>query len=103
MPISPPDGKPLMLALRIQTIDGTPIPSTLTADSAWVYNGGAVWATAVVERSPREAGGAFFEVAAGGGPKWEPGIQVDVVVSVRDAAGQRRLIQAPRQTITRTD
>jgi hypothetical protein len=102
-PSSPPDGKPLVAILRIQTVDGTPIPPTLTADSAWVYNSAQVWAAAVLEEHLRSAGASFFEVVARNGPKWGPGIEVDVVVRLRDAAGRAVLVQAPRQLINRSD
>lgn len=101
MPFSPPDGKPLVAGFRIQTVDGSSIPSSVTADSAWVYNGAAVWSTAVVEEEPRS--GSEFRVIARGGPKWGPGIEVDVVVRVIDAEGNRFLLKAPRQFISRTD
>jgi len=100
-PTSPPDGKPLVAILRIQTTDDTPIPSTLTADSVWVYDGANVWAAPVVEEQPREA--TYFEVVARNGPKWGPGILVDVVVRLRDSGGHLVLIQASRQLIARTD
>lgn len=102
-PSSPPDGQPLVAVLRVETIDGTPIPSTLSADSAWVYNGARVWAASVVEEQPRGADASFFEVIARNGPKWGPGIEVDVVVRLRDAAGEVVLLQAPRHLINRTD
>lgn len=102
-PISPPDGKPLVAVFRIATVDGGPIPSTLTADSAWVYNGASVWGTAVVEENPRSANAAFFEVVARNGPKWGPAIEVDVVVRLRDGDSRAVLLQAPRQVISRID
>jgi len=102
-PISPPDGKPLIAILAVRTIDGTPIPPGLTADSAWIHNGDLVWGAAVVEEQPRGAGASSFQVVARNGPKWGPGIEVDVVIQVRDATGQRALLQAPRQLIARTD
>ena len=101
MPLAPPDGSPLTLGIRVFTVDSSVIPATLTADSAWVYKGSAVWRTAVVEGHPRNT--AYFDVGAGGGPKWGPGIEVDVVVRLRDAAGHGFLLQAPRQLITRSD
>ncbi len=101
MPISPPDGKPLTLGIRVLTADSSSIPASVTADSAWVYNGEAVWRTAVVERQPRNA--SYFDVGALGGPKWGPGIEVDVVVRLRDGAGHSFLVQALRQLITRSD
>ena len=100
-PSSPPDGRPLVAILRIQTADGSAIPSALSADSAWVYNGDAVWATTVLEEQPRSV--SYFEVVARNGPKWGPGIEVDVVVRLRDSAGRSMLLQAPRQFIFRSD
>jgi len=102
-PISPPDGKPLIAGLRVLTVDGAPIPSTLRADSVWIYNEAAVWAASVTEEQPRSVGASFFEVVARNGPKWGPGIEVDVVVQLRDAAGHAFLLQAPRALIGRTD
>ena len=102
-PISPPDGKPLIAGLRVITVDGAPIPSTLRADSVWIYNGSGVWAASVTEEQLRTAGASFFDVVARNGPKWGPGIEVDVVVQLRDAAGDAVLLQAPRELIGRTD
>ncbi len=102
-PIAPPDGQPLVGIFAVRTIDDTPIPPGVTADSAWVYNGVLAWATAVVEEHPRGEGASFFEVVARNGPKWAPGIEVDVVLQLHDATGQRVLIQAPRQRISRSD
>jgi hypothetical protein len=101
MPISPPDGKPLVAVFRIQTADGSSIPASITADSAWVYNGATVWGTPVVEEQPRNV--SYFEVVARGGPKWGPGIEVDVVVRLRDGEGHTFLLRAPRQLISRSD
>jgi hypothetical protein len=44
-----------------------------------------------------------LEVFAEGGPKWGPGIEVDVVVRLRDAAGKSWYLKARRQPIHRTD
>jgi hypothetical protein len=102
-PIAPPDGKPLVAALRIHTVDGGSISATLHADSVWILSGDLAWAAALVEERPRESGASFFDVVAREGPKWGPGIDVDVVVGLRDAAGHRVLLQARRQPIHRTD
>jgi len=56
-----------------------------------------------VEEQPRGAGAAAFAVVARNGPKWGPGVEVDVVVRLRDAAGHGVLLQAPGQLIGRTD
>ena len=102
-PIAPPDGEPLIAVLRVKSVDGASIPAALQADSAWVINGDLVWATAVREERPRGTDPSFFEVVARDGPKWGPGIAVDVVVRLRDGAGHEVLLQARAQWINRTD
>ena len=101
-PVSPSDGKPLAVVLRIKTVDGTAIPLELHADFAWVLNGNQAWASAVGEER-RGPDSSFFEVVARDGPKWGPGIEVDVVVRLRDASGRVVLLQARRQLIHRSD
>jgi hypothetical protein len=102
MPVAPPDGEPLRALLSIATADSSAFPATVKADAAWVLNGGLVWATAVQE-SRRVPGEPVLEVFAEGGPKWGPGIEVDVVVRLRAAAGKSWYLKALRQPIHRTD
>jgi len=102
-PITPPDGEPLIAVLRVHSIDGASIPAALQADSAWIINGDLAWATAVREERSRGADPSFFEVVGRDGPKWGPGIEVDVVVRLRDGAGRQVLLQARGQLINRTD
>jgi len=102
-PIAPPDGQPLIMLLRFVTSDSTPIPATFQADSAWVTNSADVWATRVAEESARTPGAPYFDVLARNGPKWGPGIEVDVAVRLHDAAGRSVLLHAHRQLIVRTD
>lgn len=102
-PMSPPDGKPLIAALRVRDVNGTAIPDALHADSAWILNGELAWATGVREEQARTPGASFFEVIARDGPKWGPNVQVDVVVRLVDRAGHHALLRAPAQWINRTD
>jgi hypothetical protein len=102
-PSTPPDGQPLIAVLRVTSVDGTSIPAALQADSAWILNSDLAWATAVREEWTRGAGAPFFEVVARDGPRWGPGIEVDVVVRLRDSAGHHVLLQARGQLIQRTD
>ena len=101
-PVTPPDGKPLIASLRVMSMDGTAIPPTVHADSAWIINGDLAWATAVVQEQPG-SDASSFEVVARQGPQWGPGIAVDVVVQLRDASGQAFLLLASGQLIHRTD
>jgi len=103
MPIAPPDGEPLRAVLLITTADSSAFPPALRADAAWVLKGDEVWATWVKETRPRLPGAPTLEVYAEGGPKWGPGIEVDVVVRLRDAADRAWYLRAREQMIHRTD
>ena len=103
MPVSPPDGEPLRAVLRVTTADSSAFPPDLRADAAWVLNGPSVWATWVAETGPRLTGDSTLRLFAEGGPKWEPGVEVEVVVRVRDAVDRAWYLRAQRQVIYRTD
>src|SRR5688572_9644830 len=82
-----PDRSGLIAGLRIATSDGSPIPSNIHADAAWIIAGDEVWATPVAEQFPRTPGSAFFEVVARDGPKWPIGTSIAVIVRVRETGG----------------
>ena len=103
MPAALPDGDPLRVRLRITTANSSAFPSTLRADAAWILNGRDVWATWVQETRQRPPDYPALEVGADGGPKWGPGIEVDVVVRLRDVAGSAWYLRARKQSIQRTD
>jgi hypothetical protein len=86
-PIAPPDGRGLIAVLRIKDVSGSAVP-TLHADSVWIINGDVAWVAAVVQEQP-QTDTSHFEVVVREGPKWGPGIDVDVVLLLRDASGQR--------------
>ena len=101
-PSSPPNGKPLVAIARIRSVDGTEIPTSTRVVGLWVINGGDVWAASPREEQQRVPA-AEFDVVARDGPKWGPGIEVDVIVAVRDGAGAVSLVRAPARRINRTD
>jgi hypothetical protein len=103
MPIAPPDGEPLRAVFLVTTADSSAFPPLLFADAAWVLNGRSIWATRVSETTPRLPGDPTLRVFAEGGPKWGPGIEVDVVVRLRDAADRAWYLRAREQMIHRTD
>jgi hypothetical protein len=77
-----------MASIRVVAEDGGVFPQEMTVDRIWVY-GPMVWDTAPgeVRRAP-EAGTPpdQIEIVASDGPKWEPGIEVDVVLRLRSGA-----------------
>lgn len=107
-------GSPLMVVLKVATADKKPLPSGVRIDRAWVLFGEQVWeasdfrAPANGPRSDKDswvncAESPVCEATVRGGPKWGPGVFVDVVVRLTDKGGQHHLLRAPKQSIMRTD
>ena len=86
MPISPPNGNPLRAIATLTEIDATPIPESVALDHLWVFNSLAFWSTDFSEDAMPPVPPYQLARIARCGPKWEPGILVDVVVSVRCGA-----------------
>ncbi len=105
MPVSPPGGSALMAVLEITANDLQPFPADLGSDRLWVINGSEVWETDFSgENRPRDQAHPHqLEKLAGGGPKWETGIEVEVVVRLAGPSARGLLLRAPAQTIARTD
>jgi len=101
-PFSPADGKPLIAVLRIKSRDGTAIPSTLSVDSVWVVNGETAWVAKATQEYP-PADSSYIEFVARDGPKWGPGVTVDVVLRLRESTGDPLFLRATAQPIHRTD
>jgi len=103
MPISPPDGKPLVAILRVRTNDGSSIPDGLKMPAAWIVNDSEVWDTLLDDEQPGPHPENVLELVARDGPKWGPNLAVDVVVQLRLADGSKLLLKAVDQMIERTD
>ena len=104
MPVSPPDGKPLVAILRPMRSETTMSPAGVRIEEAWVLFGEETWnPTITEERFASPPAQMHYEAVARDGPKWGPGVSVTVVVSIRDAAGNTQLLRAANQPIGRTD
>ncbi|MTI88320.1 MAG: hypothetical protein FH748_10160 [Balneolaceae bacterium] len=105
-PISPPDGKPLIAIFWVYSADSTKIPESLTANAAWIINENKIWDTYLTGEEPppsQQQPYQLYEVARNG-PKWGPGIEVDVVLQLQsNTDGNKHLIRASTQFIGRTD
>jgi hypothetical protein len=102
MPISPPDGRPLMATIRLVELDSLPLPENLDLEHLWVLNGEQFWSTAF-EDEPRPPLPPFeIERVARCGPKWGPG-EVDVAVSVRHGSLEALYVKALGLPILRTE
>jgi hypothetical protein len=102
-PVSPPNGKPLAAVLRVTAADRKPLTASFVVDAAWISNGDEVWTARVEDEGHSRADPLYYEVVARDGPKWDPGIRVDVVVRVREQSGATKLLRAADQLIGRTD
>jgi hypothetical protein len=101
MPISPPDGKPLVAVARVKADDGAPLPGSVRATDLWVLFDDALWHAAPKEERARAETAPEYEVVAREGPKWGPSVTVDVVVRLTD--GRRAwLLRAADQPIAGT-
>jgi hypothetical protein len=102
-PVSPPDGRAMIALLHVQTTSGSAFPMGVRVDSAWVVFGQEVWTASVEEGAGVQLGGPMGEWVIRNGPKWGPGVNVDVIVGLRTSIGSTSLLRAPDQLIQRTD
>ena len=94
-PVAPPNGQPLIVMIKVSAADASSLPTDLLLDQVWVLNGKEQWSVKPESSSPSEA-------AIRGGPKWGPGIKVDVVARLRQGK-QTFLVRAAGVDIKRTD
>jgi hypothetical protein len=103
MPLSPPDGKPLIAIASIATVDSMQLPASITSDAVWIVFGSQVWNRYFTDEVPPGQRPNRLQKVARNGPKWGPGVYVDVVVRLSDGNGTPHLLRASRQWIGRTD
>jgi hypothetical protein len=101
-PIAPADGRPLVAVLQVKTDDRSDVPRSVQCDTVWVLNGAETWSAVPREECSRADTAPVYELVARNGPKWGPGISVDVVVRLRDAEGRPFLLRAAKQVIQAT-
>ena len=102
-PISPPDGKPLIAKVRVTAVDEEPFPNDLDADILYVVYGDEVWVSEFSDERPFPGLPEYqLDKIARDGPKWGPGVTVDVVVRLV-GGGETRLLRVSDQMIERTD
>ena len=119
MPGAPPmlDGKPMIAVFKVATSDKESFPNGIRLDRAWVLFGEQTWETSnfrdkmdapandkqSTEKWINCADTSVCEAVARGGPKWGPGVFVDVVVRLTNREGRHYLLQARKQYVNRTD
>lgn len=105
MPSTSSNGKPLAAAVYIETADSSVISSSINADAVYIINNNQVWKSFLKDGHDYLYGFNKFRIAkwTNNGPKWGPGITVDVVVRVIAERNRKFLLKASGQFIGRTD
>ena len=103
MPVSPPDGGPLVAFVEATAVGETAFPGEVAAVYLWVLKDVEVWGVKMEydPTIPRPAGTRMY--VARDGPKWGPGISVEVVVGFRTTGGDVHLVRIPSVPIQRSD
>jgi hypothetical protein len=104
MPGMNPGGSNLLAVIDITAVDKLPFPADIDSSRLWVLKGDEVWETGFAEeqRPPDQAHLYQLRKVARDGPKWDTGIQVEVVVKVISPGGASYLLRATKQTIGAT-
>ena len=102
MPVSPPDGKPLNAVVNIQNVDSSDLPSGLEAEAIYIVNANEIWNSYFSKEIPPDNSSFQLVRIARDGPKWNPGIYVDVIVLLKFNK-ESILLKASDQIINRTD
>ena len=104
MPGGNSGGSDLMAVVLITADDLQPFPADLDSDKLWVIHSSEVWETGFSGESgpPDQTRLHQLQKRAGGGPKWETGIKVEVVVRLLGPGGHGYLLRASGQTIGQT-
>ena len=107
------DGSPMMVVLKVATSDKKPFPSGVRADGAWILFGEQMWEISDLRRNVagiadnKDSSEKWIncpvspvcEFTVRHGPKWGPGVFVDVVVRLTDKEGRHHLLQVPKQYV----
>jgi hypothetical protein len=102
MPSVPPSGTPLLGVVDLVPADtaaGLPAP---TDAYVWILNGSRAWASTLAHQGPGASPGSK-RYSFGGGPEWDLGALVDVVVGLRTRPDHIDLVHAGKVPINRVD
>ena len=103
-PFSPPNGKPLIALVFIETVDSSDISSSINSDAIYMVNNNQVWKSFFKEEDLPDDQEKTYRLThiAREGPKWGPDIYVGVVVRI-EFKNEYYLLKASYQYIERTD
>ena len=103
MPISPPNGKPLISLNWLISSDSSAIPSNIKLVLQYVINSDSVWIADYLNDT-RNAPVYKIEKISNDGPKWGPFIYVDIIAKITDTKENRDYyLKLSHVVIGRTD
>jgi len=102
-PISPADGKPLIVLGRIINTDSVAIQDSIWITDAYVVFGKEIWRTKPTGESRPPTAPHVIAFALRNGTKWGPGALIDVIVRIEDNTGSSYLLRVKDQTIVKTE
>lgn len=83
-----PQGSPLMVHIEVKSTERGRFPPLLVPEWVAVIHGGRIWMTpGVIEHLSYGRNSDSYVVMARHGPLWGPGIEVDVLLQLRDRDG----------------
>ena len=94
MPVAPPDGRPLSAGVTLREVYQQALDYSIDDPTAFVVNGGAMWAVSLDPLSHIYHPNNEQPYSGWAGPKWGPGISVDVVMMFQDESGNVQRIIA---------
>ena len=100
MPVSPPDGKPLIAVMKVHAVGIVDFPSTVMIERIWLIDGLNIVSTSSSEEY--RVDGNTLEMGFRDGPKWGPGISIDVVVKLISSDSEVYYLKAFDQLIHAT-
>lgn len=100
MPILPQPDSPL-LAVLVEVIEKNreTISPSIALNYLWVVQEDEIWSYVFSEEDKTEAPGYMIRSFASGGPKWDCGSPVDIIVGLSDQTGDLTLLKAARDQI----
>jgi hypothetical protein len=103
MPISPPNGKPLISINWLILTDSTVIPDNIELKQQYVIFGDSIW-IADYDNVTRQSPDYKQEKVSRNGPKWGPNVNVDVIAKITDSKANRDYyLKRENVLILRTD
>src|SRR5262245_35779661 len=103
MPNSPPDGRPLTAVVTFSLISASDFSREVKAAYVWVLNGNEVWKAVMEMQDPNRYPHDQVVLIARDGPKWGPGIEVEVILGLTIEGRGLQFVKLPNETIARVD